>query len=173
MKSSGVVRLSRQYSIYDEAEHFLGGANITKTIGDGFDVGGDTLTTSSSAGCSLFCSHNFEDNRSKRETAIDERWLVSYLKKDGSRIEQKMVANNGRTSKGLRQVLQERGLWDASLSLKEARALLSKQTDLLEQKEWLAKTVLEAGCSSDYYIKYHCELNYIEMLWGAAKAWSR
>jgi hypothetical protein len=109
-------------------------------------------------------------NGGAKQRLMRDGW---YLKSDGSRIAQKMVTDDGRTSKGLRQVLQERGLWDASLSLKEASALLSKQQDFLDQKEWLALTICEAGCSIDYYPKYHCEFNYIEMFWGAAKAWSR
>ena len=96
-----------------------------------------------------------------------------FLDTNGNRVEQKMVLDDGRTSKGVRQVLQERNLWNASLSLKEARTLLSKQQDFLEQKEWLEETLSEAGCAIDYYPKYHCEFNFIEMFWGAAKAWSR
>ena len=96
-----------------------------------------------------------------------------YLVPDGTRVVQKMVCDDGRTSKGLVQVLEERGLWDASLNVKKARELLSKQPDFAEQQEWLEETVLGAGFCIDYYPKYHCEFNYIEMFWGAAKAWSR
>ena len=109
-------------------------------------------------------------NGGAKQKLLRDGWNLSN---DGSRIEQKLLTDDGHTSKGFRQVLQEHGLWDASLSLKEDRVLLSKQPDFLEQKEWLAETVLDAGYSIDYYPKYHCEFNYIEMFWGAAKAWSR
>ena len=55
----------------------------------------------------------------------------------GKRVVQKMVYDDGRTFKGLVQVLEERGLWDASLNVKKARELLSKQSDFAEQQEWL------------------------------------
>jgi hypothetical protein len=97
-----------------------------------------------------------------------------YLNENGDRVEQKMVLEDDPLkSKGVRQVLQERGLWDSSMNVKEARNLLSKQKDFAEQKEWLEETLLEAGFAVDFYPKYHCEFNYIEMFWGAAKAWSR
>ena len=109
-------------------------------------------------------------NGSLNQRLMRDGW---YLDANGDRVEQKMVLEDGRTSKGLRQVLLERGLWDSSLSVKEARILLSKQKDFAEQKEWLEETLLDAGCAVDFYPKYHCEFNYIEMFWGAAKAWSR
>ena len=96
-----------------------------------------------------------------------------FLDQNGNRIEQKMVLDDGVTSKGLKRVLQERGLWNSSLNVKEARKLLSMQDDFSGQKEWLEEVVAEGGCSIDFYPKYHCEFNYIEMFWGAAKAWSR
>jgi hypothetical protein len=66
-------------------------------------------------------------------------------------VEKKMVLEDERTSKGLKHVLQERGLWDHSLSLKEAIILLSKQQDFDEQHEWLEEIVFEAGCAIDFY----------------------
>lgn len=92
---------------------------------------------------------------------------------NGERIVQSMVLDDGVTSKGVKRVLEERGLWMPRMKIREARKLLSEQEDFRSQKEWLAETVSDAGYLIDYYPKYHCEFNYIEMFWGAAKAWCR
>ena len=43
--------------------------------------------------------------------------------------------------------------------------VLSKETDFLAQKPWLAETVERfPGCFIFLYPKYHCELNYIEVV---------
>ena len=57
--------------------------------------------------------------------------------------------------------------------MKEARKLLSEQHDFSEQWKWLKDIFLQARFSIDFYLKYHCEFNYIEMFWGATKKWSR
>jgi hypothetical protein len=43
----------------------------------------------------------------------------------------------------------------------------------LEQEEWLAEVVKRAGFNILFYPKYHCELNYIEMVWGWTKNYHR
>ena len=42
-----------------------------------------------------------------------------------------------------------------------------------EQREWLTEVVLRHNCRIIYYPKYHCELNFIEMIWGWIKAYHR
>lgn len=96
-----------------------------------------------------------------------------FIDQNGLRVSQKMVLDDGKTSKGLIRVLQERGLWHASMKAKDAKKLLSQQPDFLEQKEWLEEVVTACGLVIDFYPKYHCEFNFIEMFWGAAKAWYR
>ena len=101
--------------------------------------------------------------------------------------------------KGIRQVLVERGLWrerneDGSkfllicpnpttkdqprcnLALKGeccATTLLQSQQDFKEQKGWLQELVEAAGQSVIFYPKFHCETNFIERFWCAAKYYTR
>lgn len=75
--------------------------------------------------------------------------------------------------KGLQRILEERGLWQSSLSAEEARELLKKQPDFAEQPEWLREVVLKSGHLIDYYPKYHCELNWIERFWSVVKDYCR
>lgn len=51
--------------------------------------------------------------------------------------------------------------------------VLSHEPDFQAQEEWLTQVVHEAGFEIIFYLKYHCELNYIEMIWGWAKSHRR
>ena len=54
-----------------------------------------------------------------------------------------------------------------------ASYVLSNEPDLLSQEEWLTEVVHDAGFSILFYPKYHCELNFIEMIWGWTKSHHR
>ena len=54
-----------------------------------------------------------------------------------------------------------------------ARKLLSIQPDFKNQKSKIEIAIKERGHKCIFYPKYHCELNYIEMYWGAAKRFTR
>lgn len=91
---------------------------------------------------------------------------------NGERVNQTLYSSG--ILKGLKTILIERNLWpDTGLTRDAARDLLRSQPDFQSQKEWLEETVTDAGFAIDFYPKYHCEFNYIEMFWGAAKAYAR
>ena len=100
-------------------------------------------------------------------------------------------------AKGIEQVLRERGLWrerreDGFLFLLEcpkthnqkgcnpeipggccARAVLSAEPDFLQQKGRLQEELEGSGQEVIFYPKFHCELNFIERFWCAAKFYAR
>ena len=43
------------------------------------------------------------------------------------------------------------------------------QPDFITQKTQLEELIESHGHLCDFYPKYHCELNFIEQYWGAAK----
>jgi hypothetical protein len=84
--------------------------------------------------------------------------------------------------KGMEQILEERGLFHTGLLAQcpgfkcEAgatncccRRILFNQPDFINQKSALQELIESRGHICDFYPKYHCELNFIEMYWGAAK----
>jgi len=114
----------------------------------------------------------------------------TYYTKVGTNevVQQSMQTANG-VQKGVKTILEERELWDMLQGRKLllcpncrdgnpvgdniyccARRLLSEQADFKQQKEWLAETVEGAGHSIIFFPKFHCELNFIEMVWGYIKA---
>ena len=62
---------------------------------------------------------------------------------------------------------------EKGLRLKEVQELMSQQPDFLAQKGQLEETIVATGHQIVFYPKFHCELNYIENFWGAAKRHSR
>jgi hypothetical protein len=85
--------------------------------------------------------------------------------------------------KGMEQIIRERGLWpEGGLPVECAgpkrpdgpascccRHILYTQPDFASQKPLLQEYIESRGHLCDYYPKYHCELNFIEQYWGAAK----
>lgn len=105
----------------------------------------------------------------KRVKILRDGWF----EKDSVRFVQKMQWDNG-TPKGLDSILKERGLWNPALRADEARKLIQQQPDFQAQKEWLEESVTKHHyLLIDYYPKFHCEFNFIELYWGAAKRYSR
>ncbi|KIJ56333.1 hypothetical protein M422DRAFT_150897, partial [Sphaerobolus stellatus SS14] len=47
--------------------------------------------------------------------------------------------------------------------------LLFTQPDFINQKSALEELILSCGHICDFYLKFHCELNFIEQYWGVAK----
>ena len=85
--------------------------------------------------------------------------------------------------KGMEIIIRERGLWPEG-GLRSScpgfkcpegqmncccRRLLFTQPDFMAQKSALEELITSRGHLCDFYPKFHCELNFIEMYWGAAK----
>lgn len=105
----------------------------------------------------------------KNVNPIRAGWFVDD---NGQRVVQKMQTNE-RKQKGLRTILEERSLFIPGMKLKECRTLLAQQPDFLEQKPLLVETVRAAHHEIIFYPKFHPEFNFIEMFWGACKAFAR
>ena len=84
--------------------------------------------------------------------------------------------------KGMKVILDEQGLWQSGLlaqckDFKCAKGstdcctcrILFNQPDFINVKSHLQEVITARGHLCDFYPKFHCELNYIEQYWGAAK----
>jgi hypothetical protein len=116
-----------------------------------------------------------------------------FLDKDGVEHAQTFLIRNERNEiighKGIRFILQERGLWRSAsikintktrvasqvkeMLLPEARQVLSEQPDFLNQKNWITETVENLGHLVIFGVKFHPELAAIEYFWGEAKRHTR
>ncbi|CAB1109141.1 unnamed protein product [Ectocarpus sp. CCAP 1310/34] len=88
--------------------------------------------------------------------------------------------------KGLKQILFERGLWNADMSMKGIRkgqqeydpalcmpAVLGAQEDFANVEPSLMVLVKRHGGVAIMLPKFHCEINPIELVWGRSKYWVR
>lgn len=74
---------------------------------------------------------------------------------------------------GVKTILEERGLWVPGTKLEASRELVASQPDFAGEREWMTAVVEDSGHVIDFYPRFHCELNFIERLWAAAKRWTR
>lgn len=81
---------------------------------------------------------------------------------------QKMSLPDG-TPKGLKRVMQERGVDCSGLNADKMREILSKHKDFMEQKTILQETVEKRGNICLFFPKFHYELNPIECNWCHSK----
>jgi len=91
--------------------------------------------------------------------------------------------------KGMKQILIERNLWYdglvghcqlCKLKIEDItridccmHKILSLQEDFKLQKSQLQEEIEKRGHVCIFYPKFHCELNFIEMYWGAVKRYTR
>jgi hypothetical protein len=134
-----------------------------------------------------------------RPAGSDVDMKAGWFINDGGEIIEQLMQFPSGVQKGARQILLERGKHrndqghelrfqcqhckkntsddDRAEGLISAKCcasyVLSHEPDFLEQEEWLTQAVHDAGFEIIFYPKYHCELNYIEMVWGWTKSHHR
>lgn len=126
-----------------------------------------------------------------KQAKMRDGWYVLH----GERITQSMCfpANHSEfpgQPKGMRQVLIERGLWrnglvmqckkdESGVKCKSyatdccAKQILDLQPNFKEQTSLVQEVIESAGHLCIFLPKFHCELNFIEFFWGAAKRYLR
>ena len=85
---------------------------------------------------------------------------------------QTMVKPDG-TAKGMKAVLQERGVDIKGMKAPDMRAKLKTYSDFANPKTLLEDLVESRGHICEFYPKYHCELSPIELVWCQAKKHTR
>ena len=78
------------------------------------------------------------------------------------------------SAKGLRKILQQRGINTATLKADDMRVILSNHDDFVNEKTQVEHyDVTSQGFQCFFLPKFHCELNPIERVWGQSKRYSR
>lgn len=138
-------------------------------------------------GCiSLFCfdnssNHNkvADDARNVRKLNLSDGGKNTPIMKDGyftdanGMVQVHKMTNEKGEQKGLKAILEERGLWLNRYKKKDAVEVLLDQPDFAKKqlRSKLVETIRGHGddCWVDMYVKYHPEMNFIEMYWGYVK----
>ena len=84
---------------------------------------------------------------------------------------QKMTMDDG-TPKGMKMILEERGINTSSMKADDMKIVLSFHDDFRTEKTLVEKFLIDEG-HKVIFLKFHCELNPIERVWGQAKCYSR
>ena len=85
---------------------------------------------------------------------------------------QRMVLRDG-TPKGMKLVLQERGVDVSGMKAEDMRLALQQMHDFKYEKTKLESLLATNGYRGFFIPKFHCELNPIERVWAQSKKYSR
>lgn len=85
---------------------------------------------------------------------------------------QKLVDRNG-IPKGMKKVLEERGINTSTLLADDMRIILQNHDDFRREKTIVEHFLDAEGVKGVFLPKFHCELNPIERVWGQAKVYTR
>ena len=87
---------------------------------------------------------------------------------------QRMHYNLGKIPKGMRQILEERGVNTRGMKAEQMREVLGSHPDFKNEKSSIERFLLEERKHIVYMLpKYHCELNPIERVWAQAKRYTK
>ena len=87
---------------------------------------------------------------------------------------QRMYFNLENIPKGMRQVLDERGVNTRGMKADEMRTVLGTHPDFKYEKSSIERFLVEEKKHIMYMLpKYHCELNPIESVWAQVKRYAR
>ena len=81
---------------------------------------------------------------------------------------QQMVYPDG-TPKGMKAILEERGVNTRKMKVNDMRKKLSQYPDFQNQKTLLEEYIESRGHICIYFPKFHCELRAIERVWSHSK----
>lgn len=84
---------------------------------------------------------------------------------------QKMVLPDDRP-KGLRVILQERGINTTGMKLEDMRKVLSQHSDFQDEQPEIFHFLRQKGHGCMFLQKFHCEINPIEKCWSQAKRYT-
>ena len=85
---------------------------------------------------------------------------------------QKLCFDDG-VPKGMKQVLEERGINTRTLHADDMRIILANHEDFRTEKTIVEQYITSRGHTVLFIPKFHCELNPIERVWGQAKVYTR
>ena len=85
-----------------------------------------------------------------------------------------MYFNLEKIPRGMRQVLEERGVNTRGMKADEMRTVLGSHPDFKYEKSSIERFLVEEKKHIMYMLpKYHCELNPIERVWAQIKRYAR
>ena len=81
--------------------------------------------------------------------------------------------NRGGVPKGMKLVLQERGIDTHGMAAAQMKEVLSSHPDFKDQKSKVEIFLNSKGHLAYFLPKFHCELNPIERVWGQSKRYTK